>query len=318
MNDNLHLYKERFESELTNFFSQNGPKYLYDPIKYFMLSGGKRLRPSIVLFLGDFLKNNPNDMMNAALGVEFLHCFSLVHDDIMDEDDLRHNQETIHKKWDNASAVLSGDGLGALGPIYISKIEKNTLEILRKYNRVILEICEGQAYDMQFENQNIDSDDYILMSSKKTGVLFQLCFEIPVINNGENSELLELFSLIGLNLGIIFQIQDDVLEVDNLESDIGKSIFSDIKRNKKTILTSLAFEHLGENWLDFQNNISQHNHSLKRTMLIQYLKDNKVDVLAREKVDFYKHKVFDNVKKLPKIFQEPINDTISLIIRRKK
>ena len=100
MNDNLHFYKTRFESELTNFFSQNGPKYLYDPIKYFMLSGGKRLRPSIVLFLGDILKNNPDDMMNAALGVEFLHCFSLVHDDIMDEDDLRHNQETIHKKWE--------------------------------------------------------------------------------------------------------------------------------------------------------------------------------------------------------------------------
>ena len=123
-------YKEIFLQELNKIHDMEGPSYLYDPIKYIIKSEGKRLRPFIVQYLGDVFNNNPKDTMNGAMGVELLHNFTLVHDDIMDGDDLRHNVPTIHKKWDNAHAVLSGDGLGALGPIFIGKIKKNTLEIL--------------------------------------------------------------------------------------------------------------------------------------------------------------------------------------------
>ena len=149
--------------------------------------------------------------MNAAMGVELLHNFTLVHDDIMDEDVLRHNVTTIHEKWDNAHAVLSGDGLGALGPIYIGKIKNNTLEILIRYNKVILEICEGQAYDMEFENSNATIDEYLLMSEKKTGSLFALCFEMPALINKDFSDYKSILRELGKNLGIIFQMQDDIL-----------------------------------------------------------------------------------------------------------
>ena len=172
-------YKNLFLKELAKLQDMEGPSYLYDPIKYIIKSEGKRLRPFIVQYLGDMFNNNPKDTINGAMGVELLHNFTLVHDDIMDGDDLRHNVATIHKKWDNAHAVLSGDGLGALGPIFIGKIKKNTLEILIRYNEVILEICEGQAYDMEFESRDASVDEYILMSEKKTGSLFELCFEIP-------------------------------------------------------------------------------------------------------------------------------------------
>ena len=123
-NKNHQNYKELFLQELSKIQHMEGPSYLYDPIKYIIKSEGKRLRPFIVQFLGDVFNNNPNDTMNGAMGVELLHNFTLVHDDIMDGDDLRHNVPTIHKKWDNAHAVLSGDGLGALGPIFIGKIKK--------------------------------------------------------------------------------------------------------------------------------------------------------------------------------------------------
>jgi len=177
--DKLNDFKNIFLEEFSKIQKFEGPSYLYDPIKYFIKSPGKRLRPVIVLFLGDLFKNDKKDSINGALGVELLHNFTLVHDDIMDEDDLRHNVVTIHKKWDNAHAVLSGDGLGALGPIFIGKIKKNTLKILIRYNEVILEICEGQAYDMEFEKKDFVSvNDYLLMSAKKTGSLFELCFEI--------------------------------------------------------------------------------------------------------------------------------------------
>ena len=167
--DKLKDLKSDFLNEFSNIQNLEGPSYLYDPIKYFVKSPGKRLRPIIVLFLGELFKNSKEDSINGALGVELLHNFTLVHDDIMDEDDLRHNVATIHKKWDNAHAVLSGDGLGALGPLYIGKIKKNTLAILIRYNEVILEICEGQAYDMEFESSDFVSvSDYLLMSSKKT------------------------------------------------------------------------------------------------------------------------------------------------------
>ena len=186
--------------------------------------------------------NDPKDTINGAMGVELLHNFTLVHDDIMDGDDLRHNVATIHKKWDNAHAVLSGDGLGALGPIFIGKIKKNTLEILIRYNEVILEICEGQAYDMEFESRDATVDEYILMSGKKTGSLFELCFEIPCLISDDFLEFKFELKKLGRNLGIIFQMQDDILEMSTSSKNMGKGTNSDIERSKKTILSSMALD----------------------------------------------------------------------------
>ena len=126
----IEEYKRHFLEEWNKLQDLKDPSYIYDPIKHIIQSEGKRLRPVIVLFLGDLFENDSNDAINAAMGVELLHNFTLVHDDIMDEDTLRHNVTTIHEKWDNAHAILSGDGLGALGPIYIGKIKTNYCTIL--------------------------------------------------------------------------------------------------------------------------------------------------------------------------------------------
>ena len=232
-NKDIQNYRELFSNELNKLQDLGSPSYLYKPIKHIIKSEGKRLRPTIVQFLGDLFNNNHDDVMNAAMGVELLHNFTLVHDDIMDEDELRHNVETIHQKWDNAHAVLAGDGLGALGPIFIGKIKKNTLEILIRYNEVILEICEGQAYDMEFESREASVDEYLLMSAKKTGALFELCFEISSLISDDYLEFKSELKALGRNLGIIFQIQDDILEMSTSSENMGKSTALTSKERKR-------------------------------------------------------------------------------------
>ena len=312
-------YKSIFLKEFSKIQDINGPSYLYDPIKYFINSPGKRLRPIIVLFLGDLFNNNIEDSKNGALGVELLHNFTLVHDDIMDEDDLRHNVTTIHKKWDNAHAVLSGDGLGALGPLFIGKIRKNTLKILIRYNEVILEICEGQAYDMEFEDsESITVQDYVKMSQKKTGSLFELCFEIPSLISDEYDNYVDELKNLGRNLGVIFQIQDDILELMSDDVHMGKGTFSDIARDKKTILNCIAFEKDSKAWNRFRKSIFDLDNDKKKRKILEYFERNNIKYEAKIILDEYISKCDEILINFPKDIQKGLEELIDYIIKREK
>ena len=317
--DKLNDFKNIFLEEFSKIQKFEGPSYLYDPIKYFIKSPGKRLRPVIVLFLGDLFKNDKKDSINGALGVELLHNFTLVHDDIMDEDDLRHNVVTIHKKWDNAHAVLSGDGLGALGPIFIGKIKKNTLKILIRYNEVILEICEGQAYDMEFEKKDFVSvNDYLLMSAKKTGSLFELCFEIASLISDKYEKYLKNLKDLGRNLGIIFQIQDDILELTANNDVLGKSTFSDIERNKKTILTCLAMEKNLNDWNKLIETINKKNNIEKKELMNDFFDKKNLREESNNLLTEYINKCNEIITQLPEEIQSGLNELIGYIIKRDK
>ena len=317
--DKLNDFKNIFLEEFSKIQKFEGPSYLYDPIKYFIKSPGKRLRPVIVLFLGDLFKNDKKDSINGALGVELLHNFTLVHDDIMDEDDLRHNVVTIHKKWDNAHAVLSGDGLGALGPIFIGKIKKNTLKILIRYNEVILEICEGQAYDMEFEKKDFVSvNDYLLMSAKKTGSLFELCFEIASLISDKYEKYLKNLKDLGRNLGIIFQIQDDILELTTNNDVLGKSTFSDIERNKKTILTCLAMEKNLSDWNKLIETINKKNNIEKKELMNDFFDKKNLREESNNLLTEYINKCNEIISQLPEEIQGGLNELIGYIIKRDK
>lgn len=315
---NIEEYRDRFSQKWNELHDLNHPSYLYDPIKHIIQSEGKRFRPIIVQFLGDIFDNEIEDTMNAAMGVELLHNFTLVHDDIMDEDILRHNVTTIHEKWDNAHAVLSGDGLGALGPIYIGKIKSNTLEILIRYNKVILEICEGQAYDMEFENKNATIKEYLLMSEKKTGSLFELCFEMPALINKDFSDYKSTLRELGKNLGIIFQMQDDILEFSSSEANMGKGTDSDIQRKKKTILSSIAFTDNKEKWIKLQNEIESMSVVEKKQILSDYFKENGILDQANDLFDNYEKKCKEMVNLLPEDTHQDIMLILDLIIKRSK
>ena len=311
-------YKNLFLKELAKLQDIKGPSYLYDPIKYIIKSEGKRLRPFIVQYLGDMFNNNPKDTLNGAMGVELLHDFTLVHDDIMDGDDLRHNVATIHKKWDNAHAVLSGDGLGALGPIFIGKIKKNTLEILIRYNEVILEICEGQAYDMEFESRNASVDEYILMSEKKTGSLFELCFEIPSLISDDYLQFRPQLKKIGRNLGVIFQMQDDILEMSTSSENMGKGTNSDIERSKKTILSSMALNQDKDAWNKLQEKIKNCSIVEKKQSLEEYYKNSSIIEKSQELLLNFENECKDIIKSFPIEVQDNMISLLNVILKREK
>ncbi len=316
-NKDIHNYRDLFSKELNKLQELGNPSYLYKPIKHIIKSEGKRLRPIIVQFLGDLFNNNHDDVMNAAMGVELLHNFTLVHDDIMDEDELRHNVETIHQKWDNAHAVLAGDGLGALGPIFIGKIKKNTLKILIRYNEVILEICEGQAYDMEFESREASVDEYLLMSAKKTGALFELCFEISSLISDDYVQFKSELKELGRNLGIIFQIQDDILEMSTSSENMGKSTSSDIERKKKTILSSIAIDHNREEWNSLQLKIKDSSLDKKKAILKDYYNESGVIDKSNALLLNFEKKCNDIIKLLPKKVHNDMNYLLNIIVKRK-
>jgi len=190
-----HIEQLRFEinERLQSFPLDSEPKYIYDPIKYIMDGRGKRLRPIIVNLVGTVYGASKEDLLNAGLAVELLHNFTLVHDDIMDQDSLRHGKATVHKKWDESTAILAGDGIYAIAQILITKVKTNPLNAIHAFNKATLYVCEGQAYDKEFENNHgIVLDQYLTMIKKKTGWLIGFCAELGgILGNQPDSVINE-------------------------------------------------------------------------------------------------------------------------------
>ena len=230
-----------------NFMTHNilkrEPKNLYDPIEYIMSLGGKRMRPILVLMSCDLFDGDISEAMEAALSIEMFHNFTLIHDDIMDSADLRRGKETVHKKWDLNTAILSGDALMIQSnqrlEYYEGKIFK---ELISLYNKTALEVCEGQQMDMDFETlQQVGLDAYLKMISYKTAVLVGASLKMGAIICEASPEDQTRIYNFGLNLGIAFQLQDDYLDTFG-EEDFGKKIGGDIIEGKKTFLYIKALE----------------------------------------------------------------------------
>ncbi len=166
--DKVADLRDRFNSVLRDYPLSDRPNYLYDPIRYVLKGEGKRLRPILVYLVGSVYNADDSDLINAGLAAELLHNFTLVHDDIMDQDDIRHGQLTIHKKWDESTAILTGDGIYAIAQLLITEVKINQLTAIKAFNKATLFVCEGQAYDKEFENNHsVTLDDYLLMIEKK-------------------------------------------------------------------------------------------------------------------------------------------------------
>ncbi|HDL19223.1 MAG TPA: polyprenyl synthetase family protein [Bacteroidetes bacterium] len=214
------------------------PVSLYEPMRYTLFAGGKRLRPILLLLTTQAVGGNYRDALNAAVAVELLHNFTLIHDDVMDQDDTRRGQPTVHKKWDVDVAILSGDGLVALSYEYLLKTRYPAIDQLGQlFSRALLEVCEGQALDKDFESKtNVTPAEYFKMIQKKTAALLALCCELGAHIGGADAETIASLREFGLNLGMAFQIQDDLLDIISEEKQLGKTWGSDIKRKKKTLL----------------------------------------------------------------------------------
>ena len=277
----IEFIRKEFNKSLNSFSFPKTPSYLYKPIEYSLKGKGKRYRPIIVHLTGRHFKSDPDDIMKISMAIELLHCFTLIHDDIMDSDDKRRNMPTLHKKYDVPSAILAGDGIFTITQLILLSVDQNSKLLFQKYNEMVLEICEGQAMDKQYEVEDeLDLDDYIGMVKKKTGALLGSCLSLPAIIENENKSNLELLYNIGKNLGVAFQIQDDLFEIFGDEKVMGKSLGSDIASNKKTPLAILAKNEDKMRWEKLVDEYDGKNLDNIRKFLNESGVKNKVDKIA--------------------------------------
>jgi len=232
------------ESHLKTEITSAQPASLYDPITYTLEGRGKKLRPILLLLTAESLGGSITSALPAATALEIVHNFTLVHDDIMDNDATRRGRPTVHSRWDNNVALLAGDGLVALAYRTLLKLDsRHLVRICTIFTEGILELCEGQALDRDFETrQSIEMDEYLVMIQKKTGKLLSMCSQIGGIVADAPEHVVELLRIFGESLGMAFQIQDDLLDITADENILGKDFGSDIKQKKKTFLLVHALE----------------------------------------------------------------------------
>lgn len=233
------------ENAIQNFISIREPKTLYEPMSYVVQAGGKRLRPLLLLLSCEGVRGDIKQCLDAAIAIELLHTFTLVHDDIMDHDHLRRGVPTVHTKWDEATAILAGDGLVTLSfSALLRTPHPRILEVIRKFAEGLLIVCEGQALDKAFETlDEITLDQYLDMIQRKTAKLIALSCETGAILGNGTSKECESMEKFGFHLGCAFQIQDDLLDLISTNAILGKPVGSDLTRKKKTFLSTHFLAH---------------------------------------------------------------------------
>jgi len=223
------------------------PADLYDPITYTLGLGGKRLRPLLVLASCQMFGGEINEALNPAIGIELFHNFTLLHDDIMDQAPLRRGKETVYKKWNPNVAILAGDTMFALANKYMLRTRPQAIsEVVELFNQTAIEVCEGQQYDMDYEKlADITIDDYIEMIRLKTAVLLAASLKTGAIVAGAASVDCDHIYRFGINIGLAFQLKDDLLDVYGVQEKFGKLSGGDIIAGKKTYLYLKSLESAG-------------------------------------------------------------------------
>jgi geranylgeranyl diphosphate synthase, type II len=239
-------YQTAFEQSLKTYKLPSEPKGLYEPIAYILALGGKRLRPCLVLAACEACKNSYAEAQQAALAVELFHNFTLIHDDIMDEAPLRRGKATVHSKWNLNTGILSGDAMLILAyQQFASYNPELQADLMALFSKTALEVCEGQEYDVAFEQLTAVSESaYLKMIKFKTAVLVAAALKMGALIGASDSESAELFYDFGLALGTAFQIQDDYLDAFGDPETFGKQVGGDILENKKTFLV-VKLQELG-------------------------------------------------------------------------
>ena len=227
------------------------PVGLYNPVNYLMSLEGKRIRPVACLMTANVFKGDISSALPIAYSIEMFHNFTLMHDDIMDDADLRRANQTVHVKYNVNTAILSGDLMMIMSYKHLIECCDDLVlkdKILKLFTNTAIEVCEGQQYDMDFETRDdVSLSEYLLMIKLKTAVLLAATFKAGAIMGGASEEDIDNLYKYGLNLGLAFQIQDDILDTYGEQSTFGKKIGGDITQNKKTYLYLKALELADEN-----------------------------------------------------------------------
>lgn len=259
-------YQAEIQQALDTLSLPSTPERLYAPIRYFLGLGGKRMRPVMCRLGYELFSPNSEKAQAAALALELFHNFTLLHDDIMDKADKRRGQATVHVKWDENVAILSGDTLFVLAYDQLTHIDPTKLPaVMRVFNRIAREVCEGQQLDMDYQSRDeVSIAEYLHMIRLKTSVLLGGCLEIGALLGGANEIQAHLAYVFGENVGLAFQIQDDLLDAYGDSAKFGKRIGGDILVNKHTFLRMSAEAlALGEDVIALKDAYAETDENLK-------------------------------------------------------
>ena len=237
-------HKSAVERYLRSFITEHKPESLYHPAKYVLVAGGKRIRPVITLLACEAVGGEANSALHAGAGIEILHNFTLVHDDIMDNAETRRGRLTVHKKWDDNVALLSGDALLAFAYRALLRTKSTRIqEISKIFTEAVVTICEGQTLDKEFETRHrVHVNEYLMMIEKKTGKLVSIAAQLGALIGNATVSDMEALRRYGEYVGRAFQIQDDLLDITGDEKKFGKKIGGDLIEGKKTFLILKALE----------------------------------------------------------------------------
>lgn len=235
--------QEKVNAYIASLPYERKPKSLYDPIEYVLAAGGKRIRPSFVLMAYNLFHDDVDRILPVATALETYHNYTLLHDDLMDKADMRRGRPTVHKKWDDNTAILSGDTMLVLAYEHLAKCDTKYLKpALDLFTETALEVSEGQQFDMKFETRNdVAEEEYIEMIRLKTSVLLACALKMGAVVAGASDADANALYAFGEKVGLAFQLQDDLLDVYGDPKVFGKAIGGDITSNKKTFMLINAF-----------------------------------------------------------------------------
>lgn len=246
---------DKINSHISDIRFTRTPAGLYDPIKYVLSMGGKRIRPVLMLMAYNLYKEDVSSIYDPATAIEVYHNYTLLHDDLMDRADMRRGKTTVHKVWNDNTAILSGDAMLVLAYQYMAASSSEHLkEVMDLFSLTALEICEGQQMDMNFESrEDVKEEEYLEMIRLKTAVLLAASLKIGAILGGASPEDAENLYDFGMQIGVAFQLQDDLLDVYGDPAVFGKNIGGDILCNKKTYMLIKALERADRDQLEGLN-----------------------------------------------------------------
>jgi geranylgeranyl pyrophosphate synthase len=317
--DHIDFLRKETDKALKRLPLPQNPSTLYDPITYALKGEGKRLRPILTHLVGRAFQADPEDLMNAGIAVELLHNFTLVHDDIMDADDTRHGQDSVHIKWNESTAILAGDGIIVLAQLALNRVHHQTFQAIKCFNKAALTVCEGQAMDLDFASgTKIGIMDYLNMIEKKTGSLLGCSAELGGILANQNENICSHLHTFGCELGKAFQIQDDILEIFSNPESMGKSLGSDVLTDKQTVLSLLAKKDNSAEWDKISKEAKELNIHDRLTFLRTYYEKSGIRLKASLLAETAIEEARRCLKVIPEMHKAELEQFALMILNREK
>ena len=300
----------------------NDPHELYEPIQYLMDLGGKRLRPALTLLGASLYTKNWEQTLLPAIGIEVFHNFTLMHDDIMDKAPIRRGKPTVHAKWNESVAILSGDVMLVKAyELMIQVPDKHLRSVIQSFNKCASEVCEGQQMDMSFENKNdVTENEYLEMIRRKTAVLLGFALALGGILADAPQEDIHLLRDLGENMGIGFQLKDDLLDVFGDADKVGKQVGGDIVANKKTYLLIEAQERANKAQAQLiQDWLANHHQPTEKVEAIKAIyQELDIEAITQKKIQHFFDLSYTQLAliKLPESQKQSLKDFMDWLIDR--